>query len=116
MSQVFQGAPTVANVAPIATATANAPAQQTVGTSSGSILASNTANRKECFVVNTGITVIYLGLNQTPTTTTYHVALSACATANDGTGGVFRSESWKQAINAISSAAGGTTCVTELTT
>jgi hypothetical protein len=106
---------TPVNVFTGASTTANAPAQQTVGTTSGSVLASNTA-RKKCFVVNTGSTIIYLGLGQTPTATAYHVALSPCANApNDGSGGTFNDDTWDGAISAISSAAGGTVCVTELT-
>lgn len=94
--------------------TANAPAQQTVGVASGSILAAN-ASRKECLVVNTGTTIVYLGLGQTPSATAYHVALSPCTSANDGTGGTYTSDMWKGSINAIGSAAAGTVCVTELT-
>lgn len=91
----------------------NAPAQTAVAAVSVTVLASNTA-RHECIVVNTGTTILYLGLGQTPTATAYHVALSACAVANDGTGGVYVSDVWKGAINAIGSAGGGTCVVTEL--
>jgi hypothetical protein len=100
--------------APPASSTASSPAQTSVGTSSSSILASNSA-RKEVIVVNTGTTILYLGLGQTPTTSAYHVALSPCATANDGTGGTYVSDLWKGAINAIGSGSGGTCVVTELT-
>jgi hypothetical protein len=93
---------------------ANVPAQTSVGTVSGLILAANT-KRKECIVINSDTTIIYLGLGQTPSATAYHVALSACSTANDGTGGVFVSDLWKGAINAIGSASGGHVCVTEET-
>lgn len=93
--------------------TANAPSAQNVGTSSASILAAN-ASRKECMVVNTGVNAIYLGLGQTPTATAYHVALSPCLTANDGTGGTYISDLWTGAINAIGAAA-GTVVVTEMT-
>lgn len=94
--------------------TATATAQTAVSSSSGSVLATN-ANRKECMVVNTGITVVYIALGQTPTTSAYHVALSACTSAaNDGTGGTYVSDLWKGAINAIC-AVSGTVCVTELT-
>jgi len=85
-----------------------------VTTSSGAILNSNTA-RKECTIVNTGTTVIFLGLGQTPSGTAYHIALGGCTTANDGTGGTYTSDIYKGTINAISSAIGGTVCVTELT-
>jgi hypothetical protein len=93
--------------------TSTSPAQTSVGNTSSSILASNSA-RKEAVVVNTGTTVIYLGLGQVPTATAYHVALSPCAIANDGTGGTYISDLWKGAINAISGTS-GTVCVTELT-
>jgi hypothetical protein len=78
------------------------------------ILAANTA-RRECIIVNTGTTVIYLALGQTPTTAAYAIPLSSCSTANDGTGGSFVSDVWKGSISAISSASGGTVVVTELT-
>jgi len=93
--------------------TASAPSQQTVGGSSGSILASN-ALRIEATIINTGTTPIYLGLGQTPTATAYHICLAACSTANDGTGGTYTTDVWKGTINAIS-ASSGTVCVTELT-
>lgn len=97
-----------------ASSTASAPSVQAVGTSSGSILATNAA-RKEAIIVNTGTTILYLGLGQVPTNTAYHIALAACTIANDGSGGTFVSDLWKGAINAISSAVSGAVVVTELT-
>jgi hypothetical protein len=94
--------------------TSSAVLQQAVGTSTTNVLSSNAA-RREVIVVNTGATIIYLGLGQTPTATAYHVALKACAAANDGTGGVFVSDMWTGQINAIGSASSGTVVVTELT-
>lgn len=91
---------------------ANAPSAQSVSTSSGQILASN-SSRKQFLVVNTGVNAVYLGLGQTPTATAYHVALSPCLTANDGTGGTFLSNLWTGAINAIAAAA-STVTVMEL--
>lgn len=85
-----------------------------VGTSSVSVLSAN-ASRKEAVIVNTGTTIIYLGLGQTPTTTAYHIALPGCTTANDGTGGSWITDMWKDIINAIGSAVSGTVCVTEMT-
>jgi len=93
---------------------ASVPAQTAVGTASVVVLAANAA-RKECIFVNTGTTIIYLGLGQTPTVTAYHIALLPCAVANDGSGGAFLSDIWKGAVNAIGSAASGTLCITELT-
>ena len=94
--------------------TANAPAQTAVGASTSAILNANTA-RKECTIVNTGTTVIFLGLGQTPTTSAYHIALAKCTAANDGTGGTYTTDMFKGTINAIGSAGGGSVCVTELT-
>jgi hypothetical protein len=93
--------------------TSSSPAATSVSNTSGSILASN-ASRKECVVANTGTTPVYLGLGQAPTTSAYHICLAACATANDGTGGIFTSDIWVGAINAICSVS-GTVVVTELT-
>lgn len=98
----------------VGSSTSSAVAQTAVGTSSVSVLSSNTA-RRECIVQNTGTTIIYLGLGQTPTTSNYHVALKSCSLANDGSGGIFLSDLWTGAINAIGSAASGTVVVTELT-
>jgi hypothetical protein len=106
--------PVAVNEIGVASTTASAPAQQTVGTSSVSVLASNTA-RKQCQIVNTGTAVVYLGLGQTPTSTAYHVALSGCTTANDGTGGTYLTDLWKGAVNAIGITSSGTIVVTELT-
>jgi hypothetical protein len=104
---------TLATVTPPSSTTSNSPAQQSVTSTSSQILATN-ASRKEMTIVNTGTTAIYLGLGQTPTTTAYHVALSACTSANDGTGGTYTSDIWKGAVNAIC-ATSGTVVVTELT-
>lgn len=93
--------------------TSSSPAATSVTSSSASILASNTA-RREAIVINTGTTVVFLGLGQTPTITAYAVVLKACSSANDGTGGSFVTDVWKGAINAIS-ASTGTVVVTELT-
>jgi hypothetical protein len=96
-----------------ASATANTPAQTAVGASSSEVLAAN-ASRVECRIANTGTTVVYIGLGQGPTMTAYHIALSGCTSANDGTGGVYASSIFKGAINAIA-ASTGTVCITELT-
>jgi hypothetical protein len=87
---------------------------QTIGASSSAVVNANAA-RKEVTIVNTGTTFIYLGLGQTPTTTAYHIALAKCTAANDGTGGTWTSDMWKGAVNAISSAPGGTVVLLELT-
>lgn len=87
---------------------------QTIGTSSSAVV-NATASRKEITITNTGTTVIFLGLGQTPTITSYHIALSGCTLANDGTGSTYTTDIWKGAINAISSSAGGLVNVAELT-
>jgi Ice-binding-like len=94
--------------------TGSVPAATTVTSTSSAILAANTA-RKECRVENTSTVAVYLGLGRVPTATAYHVALKACAVANDGTGGVYDSTVWKGAINAIVASTSGTVVVTELT-
>jgi hypothetical protein len=86
----------------------------TVNGTSVAILSSN-ASRKECIIVNTGTTIIYLGLGATATTTAYHIVLAKCTVANDGTGSSWTSDMWKGSINAIGSTTGGTVVVTELT-
>lgn len=93
--------------------TASAPGSTAVSNTSSQILAAN-SSRKEVIVVNTGTTVIYLGLGQTPSSSAYHISLAPCSSANDGTGGVYISDIWLGAINAIT-ASSGTVCVTELT-
>lgn len=89
-------------------------AQTSVGTTADEILFGN-EKRKRFMVQNTGTTVIKLGLGRTPTATAYHVALKACASADDGSGGMYIDEMWRGDVTAISSAAGGTCVVTELT-
>jgi len=95
--------------------TVSAPAQTAQSTTAAIILAAN-STRKRLIVQNTGTTIIKLSLGGTnPTATAYHVALQACAAADDGTGGSYIDESWTGVVRAISSAAGGTLVVTELT-
>jgi len=65
---------------------ATAPAQTSVGTTASTILAAN-SSRIQVIVQNTGTTVIKLALGATPTQTVYHVALQACSSADNGTGG-----------------------------
>jgi hypothetical protein len=103
---------------PPTSSTASSPAQKTVGTSAGSILASN-GSRKGCSVQNTGTTVIKLGLGANPSGTAYHIALRAGGGSDDGSSerwdGTISGVLWQGAVDAISSAAGGTCVVTELT-
>jgi hypothetical protein len=103
---------------PPVSSTSSAPSQKTVGTVAGDILAAN-ALRKACAVQNTGTTVIYLALGHTATATAYFIALPAGGVANDGSSprwdGTVSGVLWQGSVNAISSAAGGTCVVTELT-
>lgn len=95
--------------------TSSAPAQTAQGITSAQILASNTS-RKRVMIQNTGTTIIKLNLGATTVTqTAYHVALQANSAADAGDGGAYIDEMWTGAIQAISSAAGGTLVVTELT-
>ena len=107
-----------ASFTPPVSSAATAPAQTTVGAASIQVLAANLL-RKGCGVQNTGTTVVKLGLGAAPTQTAYHVALPASGSANDGSSarwdGTFSGVLWQGAVYAISSAAGGTAVVTELT-
>lgn len=92
--------------------TASAPAQTVVTAVDAQILAANAA-RKEMMVQNTGTSIVYLTLGAVSTATAYHVALPACAAANDGTGGVYISDWWRGTVHAIASGAGDVV-ITEL--
>ena len=93
---------------------ANTAAQTSVGMAAGQIVSPD-EDRKGVIIQNTGTTVIKLVLGSgTPTQTVYHMALGACAGANDGTGGIYVDDSWTDAIQAISSGAGGTIAITEI--
>jgi hypothetical protein len=93
--------------------TSNIPVNQTVGTVSVVVLAANPA-RRELIIVNTGVTVIYLGLGQTPTVNAFHIPLNAGSSVNDGTGGNFVSDTWKGSVSAIGPVSNGSIVVTEL--
>jgi hypothetical protein len=94
---------------------ASTPAQTSIGTTAAVILAAN-QKRKGLFIQNTGTTVIKLTFGATlPTQTVYHVALAASTSADDGKGGVYVDDATVTAVNAISSAAGGTFVLTEFT-
>jgi hypothetical protein len=73
-------------------------------------------NRLECNIQNTSTDVVYLILTQNKgSLTNYHIALAACASANDGTGGNWTSDLWKGPIFALSSGGAGTAAVYEMT-
>lgn len=87
----------------------------TIGTTEGQVVAAN-ARRRGVVLQNTGTTVIYLTLDgSAPTSSSYHFALKACSSANDGTGGVYTDDITLTEIRAISSGAGGKLSVVELT-
>jgi hypothetical protein len=95
--------------------TVSTPAQTSVSNVAGTLLATNRA-RRGLVIQNTGTTIIYLVIGSaTPTSSAYHFALGACASANDGKGGVYNDDAWIGPIQAISSAPGGTCCICEIT-
>lgn len=90
------------------------PAQTSVSNVAGLLIATN-RSRRGFIIQNTGTTTIYLSLGAVnPTTSAYHVALKACTGANDGSGGIYVDDSWIGAVQAISSAPGGTVVLTEV--
>lgn len=94
--------------------TVSAAAQTTQGTTAAQVLAANSA-RKQFMIQNTGTTVLKFRLDATdPTQTVYHFALSACASADDGTGGVYVSDLYTGVVKAISATSGGTMVITEI--
>ena len=103
---------------PPTSTTASVPTRQTVGSTSGSILAANGA-RKGCSVQNVGTVPVLLGFGQVPTATAYHLALPAGGSSNDGSSqpwdGTVSGVLWQGAVNAITAAGGGAVVVTEWT-
>lgn len=96
-------------------ATASTPAQTSVGTDAGVVLAAN-PKRKGLIIQNTGLTTLKLSFGATvPTQTAYHVALAPCTGADDGHGGIYADDAWVGVVNAISSEAGGTCVAVEFT-
>lgn len=94
--------------------TVSAAAQTSQGTTAAQVLASN-SSRKQFMIQNTGTTVLKFRLDSTdPTQTVYHFALSACASADDGTGGVYVSDLYTGVVKAISATSGGTMVITEI--
>jgi hypothetical protein len=92
----------------------NVPSQTVIDDTAETILSLNTV-RRGWMVQNTGTTVIKLALGSTdPTQTAYHISLNACATADDGTGGVYTDDQWVGDVRAISSAPGGTIVILDV--
>jgi hypothetical protein len=97
-------------------ASASTPAQTSIGTTAALVLGAN-AKRKGLVIQNTGTTVIKLTYGpELPTQTVYHFALGAGTAADDGKGGSWTDDAWVGAVNAVSSGAGGTFVITEITT
>lgn len=104
----------VSNLQSIARYAASAPAQTSVGTMAGEVLALN-LGRRGLIIQNTGTTIIYLVLgSSTPTTSVYHIALKACSITDDGNGGIYNDDAWVGAVQAIGSDSGGTIVITEV--
>lgn len=77
------------------------------------LLDTNPSDRKELIIQNVGVAILYLGLGFQPTATIYSIALQACASAHDGSGGVYVSDNWKGSVMAVGNVAGGLAAVTE---
>lgn len=95
--------------------TVSTPVQTSISNVAGLLVDTN-RNRRGLIIQNSGTTTIYLSLGSVlPTSSAYHIALRACQSANDGSGGIYNDDSWVGQIQAISSAPGGTVVVTEIT-
>lgn len=79
-------------------------------------LAQENRRRSSMFIVNVGITGVLVSFGFIATSTVYTLPLAACASANDGSGGVIVDEVWKGTVWAIpaSGATSGTVLFTEL--
>lgn len=84
-------------------------------TTAASVVAAVNTKRKRIIFQNTGTTIIKINLAAIdPSATVYTVALSACTSANDGTGGTFIEEMYQGECRAISSGSGGTLNITQV--
>lgn len=93
----------------------SAAAQTTIGTTAAQLIAAN-PNRRGLTIQNTGTTILKLVYGTgTPTQTVYHIGLSACTAADDAKGGFIAEDPWTGAMQIISSGAGGTCVVMEIT-
>jgi hypothetical protein len=91
------------------------PAQTSISDTAGVVLAAN-PKRKGVMIQNTGTTVLKFTFGDTsPTSTVYHVALKACSSANDGTGGVYMDDACTLTVRGISTPTGGTAVIAEFT-
>lgn len=94
--------------------TVSTPAQTSTSSSAAVVLSSN-ASRRSFIIQNTGTVPVKLTFDGTnPTQTAYHLCLSACTVADDGTGAIYMDDQWTGDIRAISASA-GTIVITEVT-
>jgi hypothetical protein len=88
---------------------------QTIGTSSTQALAAN-SSRKRLILQNVGTTKIWILFGAgAASSSNYHIALPAGGTSNDGSSPIYSDTLWTGAIQAISSAAGGSLQAEEFT-
>lgn len=71
------------------------------------MIARENSSRREIMLVNVGIVAIYIGYGFPPTSTNYSVALVACSSPNDGTGGIWINDSWKGPVFVLAGGASG---------
>lgn len=72
-------------------------------------------SRREFILQNVGTATIYVGFGFPPTSTNYTFALNACASANDGTGGILIDKAWSGPLYVLaSSSSGGAVNFTEI--
>jgi hypothetical protein len=102
-------------VTPDKSATVSAAGPTTIGASSAQLLASN-SSRKRMILQNVGTTRLFILFGAgTASAVNYHIALPAGGNTNDGSSPVYSDTLWQGAVQAISSAAGGSVQALEFT-
>lgn len=100
---------------PVASSTVSAVNIATVGTGTSTLLASN-VNRKRVTLQNVGTTKIYILFGAgTASSSNYHIVLQPGGTTADGSSPIYSDTMWQGAIQASSSAGGGSVTVAEFT-
>lgn len=100
---------------PVTASTVNIPAIQTITTGSNSVLSSN-ASRLKLTLQNIGTTTLYILFGAgMPSATVFHLALPPGGSAKDGFSAPYIDIMWIGAVQAASSAAGGSLMVGEFT-
>jgi hypothetical protein len=95
--------------------TINDPAVITVGTTVEPLFKAN-PNRQEFLVQNIDTVVVYLIFTKNKgSNVVYHVALSGCTAADDGTGGSYISDLWKGDVYIVGQAAAARVVAYEMT-